>query len=84
MLFYQQADTNKGAVVCNYVRGVASHAQSELVQVGYSRAWLSAGASAGASADTEVSALGLYKTFLFFVSAFILEMQTVASNNKRA
>lgn len=80
MLFYQQADTNKGAVVCNYVRGVASHAQSELVQVGYSRAWL----SAGASADTEVSALGLYKTFLFFVSAFTLEMQTVASNNKRA
>lgn len=80
MLFYQQADTNKGAVVCNYVRGVASHAQSELVQVGYLRAWL----SAGASADTEVSALGLYKTFLFFVSAFILEMQTVASNNKRA
>lgn len=28
MLFNQQADTNKGAVVCNYVRGVASRAQS--------------------------------------------------------
>lgn len=34
----------------------------ELVQVGYSRAWL----TAGASADTEVTALGLYQDFFVF------------------